>query len=247
MAEDKQTSIVVVDDDDEIRSLLHDFLVQHHYQVHSISNGTDLFSLLESAPPVDLILLDIMLPNIDGIEICKRIREISSVPIIMLTALNSDADRIISLELGADDYVAKPFNPRELLARIKAVLRRSQDNKECNTDRKSTILQYPTYEFSGWVLDTATRRLVSPDQVEVALSTAIFDLLIIFLEHPQRVLSRDQLLDITKNRMATPFDRSIDVLVSRLRQKIDTDAKNPQLIKTVRSGGYLFASTVKLL
>lgn len=239
MTTDRIPSIIVVDDDHEIRTLLEDFLLQHHYKIYTAKNGDELFALLHDKNTVDMIILDIMLPGEDGIEICKRVRKTSSVPIIMLTAIDTDTDRIVSLELGADDFLVKPFNPRELLARIKAVLRRSGNYVNHPSAPKSA---YPSFEFSGWLLNTASRRLISPDQTEVALSAATYNLLLIFLEHPQRVLSRDQLLDMTKNRTATPFDRSIDIQVSRLRQKIEINPKTPLLIKTVRTGGYIFTS-----
>lgn len=248
MVDTQQTSIVIVDDDHDIRNLLQDFLVQYHYKVFALKNGQELISLLAQSSAIDLILLDIMLPGIDGIELCKRVREKSAIPIIMLTALNSEVEKILSLELGADDYIAKPFNPRELLARIKAVLRRSQEsNLSQNNNNSLNKYNHIKYEFSGWVLDISTRRLVSPDDVEVALSTAIFNLLVIFLENPQRILTRDHLMDLTKGREAMPFDRSIDVLISRLRQKIENHNQHLKLIKTVRSGGYLFTSSVNRL
>lgn len=238
---EKQKHIVVVDDDNEIRKLLSDFLLKHNYRVSMSHNSDELFHLLKQENNVDLIVLDIMLPGLDGLETCRQLRQQSNVPIIMLTAVSDDTDKIIGLELGADDYLTKPFNPRELLARIKAVFRRSEIDRSTDdkVSKRSTCLK-----FADWTLDTATRRLLSPDNVEVALSGRGYDLLLVFLEHPQRVLSRDQLLDILSNRTAEPFDRSIDVQVSRLRQKLDDDPKDPKIIKTIRTGGYFFTPAV---
>lgn len=241
-----QKHLVITDDDQEIRTLLSEFLTKHGYQITTANNGEQLLTLLADAKHnYDLIILDVMMPGIDGIETCRQIRQRSSIPIIMLTAVCDDTDKILGLEFGADDYLAKPFNPRELLARIKAILRRSNEAPAVAVEQVSKRNRPPVYEFSGWQLDTATRRLLSPDCVEVALSGGAYDLLLAFLEHPQRVLSRDHLLDVTRNRLAEPFDRSIDVQVSRLRQKLEIDAKEPKMIKTVRTGGYLFTASVK--
>ncbi len=238
---DKATHLVIVDDDQEIRNLLSNFLKNHGFCVSTAKNGEDFFALLKKESDIDLVILDIMMPGIDGIEICRRLREKSNVPVLMLTAVTDETDRIIGLELGADDYLPKPFNPRELLARIKAILRRTQETSTLGSQKGlGTALT-----FAGWTLDKATRRLFSADDIEVPLSAGTYDLLVAFLDHPQRVLSRDQLMDITKNRLADAFDRSIDVQISRLRQKLEIDAKNPQIIKTVRTGGYLFTPTVK--
>lgn len=238
--------IIITDDDQEIRQLLSEFLSKHGYQVNTAENGEQLLLLLEDkTKPCDLIILDVMMPGPDGIEVCRRIRQESNIPIVMLTAVSDDTDKILGLEFGADDYIAKPFNPRELLARIKAVLRRSQETLATPPEQIPKRNRPPVYEFAGWQLDTAIRRLVSPDAMEVPLSGGAYDLLLAFLEHPQRVLSRDYLLEITRNRTAEPFDRSIDVQVSRLRQKLEVDAKDPKMLKTVRTGGYLFTAAVK--
>ncbi|BAE52148.1 Response regulator consisting of a CheY-like receiver domain and a winged-helix DNA-binding domain [Paramagnetospirillum magneticum AMB-1] len=190
---------------------------------------------------IDLVVLDLMLPGEDGLSLCRRLRETrAGLPIIMLTAMGEDTDRIVGLEMGADDYVAKPFNPRELLARIKAVLRRTQTAEEAPAKRGGAKAC-----FLGWTLDLATRDLHSPDGVMVALSAGEFGLLQVFVEHPRRVLSRDQLLDFARGRSAVPFDRSIDIQVSRLRKRIGDDARDPQIIKTVRGGGYLFTPEVE--
>lgn len=242
--------LLIVDDDQEIRTLLSDYLSQHHYQVSLAQNDLELFEHLENASSkIELIILDIMLPGANGLELCKQIRSKLDTPIIMLTAVNEDSDKILGLEFGADDYLAKPFNPRELLARIRSVLRRTQesetsDPQDLSFEPQKNFSRTSTFCFAGWTLQTADRRLLSPEEVEVSLSGAAYDLLLAFLERPQRVLTRDQLLDITRGRDGGPFDRSIDVQVSRLRQKLGDDPKNPQLIKTIRTGGYLFSTNV---
>lgn len=228
-------AIMIVDDDQEIRDLLGDFLGGHGFEVIAAANGTEMFEQLAQSMP-DLIVLDVMMPGEDGFSLCRKVRADSTLPIIMLTAVSDETDRIVGLEIGADDYLAKPFNPRELLARIKAILRRSTDVPVSEDDGAPEI-----YHFAGWCLDTGKRRLTSSDNVEVPLSAGEYDLLLVLVQKAQRVLSRDQLLELTKNRTAGPFDRSVDVQVSRLRQKIEEDAKSPQLIKTVRGGGYMLA------
>ncbi|MGY6278416.1 winged helix-turn-helix domain-containing protein, partial [Methylomonas sp. MgM2] len=186
----------------------------------------------------DLIVLDLMLPGEDGLALCRRLRSTSTIPIIMLTALAEDIDRIVGLEMGADDYLAKPFNPRELLARIKAVLRRTGSGSDLSRTAGNTLL------FEGWRIDLAKRELYSPEGVLMPLTGGEFDLLVAFAQRPQRILNRDQLLDLTRGRAATAFDRSIDVQLSRLRRKIETDPNQPALIKTVRGGGYVFQPRV---
>lgn len=246
---DKQ-HIVIIDDDKEICSLLQDFLVKHDYHITALTNENDLFTILDDSNAVDLIILDLMLPNTNGFEICKQLRaNFNRIPIIMLTALTDDIDKILGLEIGADDYLTKPFNPRELLARIKAILRRTEEPLETkptnNNNQPISNINRNILKFGGWKLNTASRQLFSPNDVEVSLSSRSYDLLLVFLERPQHVLSRDQLLTILSNRTAEPFDRSIDVQVSRLRQKLEDDSKEPRLIKTVRNGGYLFALQVE--
>ena len=236
-----QPHLLIVDDDEEIRSLLAKLLQSYNYSVSTAKDGDELLKTLE-AEKIDLIILDIMLPGDDGLTLCGIIRKTLKTPIIMLTAAGDDTDRIIGLELGADDYMSKPFNPRELVARVKAVLRRSHD-----TSQQADVPQYEDLsilEFAGWSLDLQGRKLVSSEDVEVDLSSGEFILLKAFAENPMQVLSRDQLLDFTQHRPAGPFDRSIDVQVSRLRQKIEDNPKKPTLIKTVRGGGYLFTSKV---
>lgn len=235
------TQLLVVDDDQEIRELLAHFLSQYGYEVTTAADGVDMFAAM-AKQTFDLIILDLMLPGDDGLTLCKKIRNDSEIPIVMLTAIGEDTDRIIGLEVGADDYIPKPFNPRELLARIKAILRRSGAEAIATNEGKKPS---QSVAFDGWQLNLATRSLLSPEELEVTLSAGEYDLLVAFIEHPQRVLSRDQLLDMTKNRPAGPFDRSIDVQISRLRHKIEQDPKNPNIIKTVRGGGYLFTPEVK--
>ena len=230
--------ILVVDDHADIRDLLKRFLEQHGYRVTCARDGREMKKLLEHST-IELIVLDLMLPGEDGLTLCRELRVHSAIPIVMLTAMGEDMDRIVGLEMGADDYLAKPFNPRELLARIKAVLRRSQPHEELNHDEK--VMRY---HFAHWQLDVARRELIDTEGLSISLSTAEFDLLKVFLERPQRVLSRDQLLDLARGREAQAFDRAIDTLVSRLRRKLELDAKNPELIKTVWGGGYLFAAEV---
>ncbi len=230
-------AILVVDDDPEIRDLLARFLGKHGMTALTAPDGERALRTVRDEN-VDLVVLDLMLPGEGGFEICRKLRQISTVPVIMLTALAEDTDRIVGLELGADDYVTKPFNPRELLARIRAVLRRAA-GQALPEDEGVTL-----YLFAGWRLDVARRELLDPEGALVSLTAGEFDLLVAFLEHPRRVLDRDQLLTFTKGRMAQPFDRSIDVQLSRLRRKIEPDPKEPQIIKTVRGGGYQFTPEV---
>lgn len=232
--------ILVVDDDAEIRRLLHDYLVHNGYRVSTARDGDEMHRVLRRGAP-DLVVLDIMLPGVDGLELCRQLRAEGTMPVIMLTARDDATDRVIGLELGADDYLAKPFQPRELLARIKSVLRRTR----ALPPNLGTAPMDAAFRFAGWRLDTVTRELTAPDGVLVPLSGAEYRLLVILLEHPQAVLSRDQLLDLTRGRDATPFDRSIDVQISRLRQKLRDDARDPKLIRTVRSEGYVLASVVE--
>ncbi len=230
--------LLIVDDDREICALLTKFMVRHGYRASSAGDGPAMMKALEAAR-IDLVVLDLMLPGEDGLSLCRRIRAVSTLPIIMLTAVGEETDRIIGLEMGADDYLAKPFNPRELLARIKAVLRRA------GAARAATSPAGRVLAFYGWRLDTARRQLFSPEDVLVPLRAGEYDLLLAFLDHPQRVLSRDQLLDLARGRNASAFDRSVDVQVSRLRRKIEPDPAEPRLIQTVRGGGYIFSAVVE--
>lgn len=234
-----QPHILVVDDHQEIRELVQIFLSDHGYRVSTAANGVEMKKTLSTAA-IDLIVLDLMMPGEDGLTLCRNLRAESNIPILMLTAMGEETDRIIGLEMGADDYLSKPFNPRELLARIKAILRRADSAYE------RTSLEAPEYlTFLGWRLQPAARELIDPNQVLVPLSTAEFTLLIAFATHPGRVLSRDQLLDLARGRDTQAFDRAIDTLVSRLRRKLNDEPRNPQIIKTVRGGGYLFAPKVE--
>lgn len=234
--------ILVVDDDHEIRELLARFLAKHGLHVSTARDGAEMSKLLD-AHGIDLVVLDLMMPGEDGLSLTRRLRaQGCTLPIIMLTAMAEDTDRIVGLEVGADDYLPKPFNPRELLARIKAVLRRAP--AESDAPAPTSGGGGHRLRFDGWVLDMATRDLTDPDGVILTLSAGEFDLLRAFVEHPRRVLSRDQLLDLARGRQAIPFDRSIDIQVSRLRRKLNDDPKEPQLIKTVRGGGYLFTPDV---
>ncbi len=229
--------ILVVDDDREIRDLLARFLTKHGLRVSSARDGTEMNKVLDQAS-IDLVVLDLMLPGEDGLSLCRRLRANSSLPVIMLTAMGEDTDRIVGLEMGADDYLAKPFNPRELLARIKAVLRRFHAPLAAEAPAGNEI------RFDGWTLELGPRRLLSPSGDEVDLSTGEYELLLAFVTHARRVLTRDQLLDLARGRSAAPFDRSIDIQVMRLRRKIESNPKEPRLIKTVRGGGYIFAAEV---
>jgi two-component system OmpR family response regulator len=229
---------LIVEDDREISSLIERFLPKHGFRSSVAADGRAMERVLGESQ-IDLVVLDIMLPGEDGLSLCRRLRERSSVPIIMLTALGEEADRILGLEMGADDYLAKPFSSRELLARIRAVLRRAAMLQDRRDTGKTTVLS-----FAGWRLDLAMRQLFSPSGARIVLTSGEFDLLVAFCQHPQRVLTRDQLLDLTHGRAAKAFDRSIDIGVSRLRRKIESDPKMPRIVTTVRSGGYFFAAAV---
>jgi two-component system OmpR family response regulator len=230
--------ILVVDDDREIGALLSKFLTRHHYRVTVATNGKTMFEALTGAT-IDLVILDLMLPGEDGLSHCRRLRQESAVPVIMLTAMHSDVDRIVGLEIGADDYLTKPFNSRELLARIRAVLRRTGIQPRGAQAREGAVLG-----FAGWRLDVSSRQLTSPEKLLVHLTAGEFDLLVALADRAPRVLTRDQLLDIARGRSASAFDRSVDVQISRLRRKIETNAKDPALIRTVRGGGYMLSVPV---
>lgn len=232
--------ILVVDDDAEIRSLLSDYLRKNDYQVTGVADGKGMLAALDRHK-IDLVVLDLMLPEEDGLVLCRNLRARSNIPIIMLTARGDETDRIVGLEMGADDYLPKPFNPRELLARIRSVLRRAHALPERRAVQGAQFIR-----FGQWKMDVVARHLIAEDGLVVALSGAECRLLKIFLEHPDRVLSRDQLLDLTQGRDAEPFDRCIDVQVSRLRQRLRDDAKEPAIIKTVRGEGYVLAVPVKI-
>lgn len=239
MARQENPHILVVDDDRQIRTMLARYLSDNGLRVTAAEDGRQMTDLIGKFN-FDVVVLDVMMPGDDGFILCQRLRARSTVPIILLTARGEDTDRVIGLELGADDYVAKPFNPRELLARIRAALRRAamvaSAQPEVVADR---------FHFAGWVLDTGRRTLVSPGGSLVELTTGEFDLLAALVQHPQQVLSRDQLLDYVHGRSSLNIDRSIDVQVSRLRRKVEADPQTPELIKTVRNGGYFFSAAVE--
>jgi two-component system OmpR family response regulator len=231
--------VLVVDDDSQLRQLVGKFLRSNGFRVTSVGSAPEMQHILASIP-VDLIILDLMLPGTSGLELCRSLRSTSSVPVIMLTAKSEETDRIVGLEVGADDYVTKPFSPRELLARIKAVLRRTSSEPRAS----SRTIFHRGYAFKGWLLDTLKRELTNPDGIVVDLSTGEYNMLLALVEQPQKVLSREQLLDAARNRVATGFDRSIDVQISRLRRKITTGDDDHAMIKTVRGVGYMFVPTV---
>ncbi len=230
--------ILIVDDDREIRDLLSRFLTRNGLRVSVAREERDMRRVLQDAA-IDLVVLDAMLPGKDGFTICRELRASGTLPIIMLTAAGDETDRIVGLEMGADDYVPKPFNPRELLARLRAVLRRTAGSARAEPPVAGRM------RFAGWTLDTGRRQLLSPEGTLVTLSTGEYDLLLALVERPQRTLSREQLLDLARGRGPAPFDRSIDVQVSRLRRKIETDPRAPAIIATVRGGGYMFAAPVE--
>jgi two-component system OmpR family response regulator len=230
--------LLVVDDDREIRKLLMEYLEQAGYRVSAVADGKAMRRMLD-AHRVDLVILDLMLPGEDGLALCRDLRARSNLPVLMLTARGTEVDRIVGLEMGADDYLAKPFNPRELLARIKSILRRAQSLPP-NLEAEDIA----AFRFADWTLDVGARHLVAPDGLVVPLSGAEYRLLRVLLEHAQCVLSRDQLLELANGREAILFDRSIDVLVGRLRKRLRDDGREPHLVKTVRGEGYVLAVAV---
>lgn len=236
--EQQRDCILLVDDDAEIRALLHGYLERNGCRCVAVADGHGMLEALDRYP-VDLIVLDVMLPGHDGLTLCRDLRARSDLPVIMLTARGEETDRIIGLEMGADDYLPKPFNPRELLARIRVILRRARGALRVHFSSEQHRIR-----FAEWQLDLTTRNLISPRGVVVALSGAEFRLLKVFLEHPNRVLTRDQLMELTQGQSAEALDRSIDVLVSRVRQRLEEDAREPRIIKTVRGEGYVLASAV---
>jgi two-component system, OmpR family, response regulator len=237
---DTQDHILVVDDDTETRKLLEEYLSKNAFRVTAVGDGKTMREVLDQSR-VDLIVLDLMLPGEDGLTLCRNVRAQSDTPIIMLTARGDQTDRIIGLEMGADDYLPKPFNPRELLARIKVVLRRTRSLPENLKPEKSQSIR-----FGDWRLDVVSRNLVSASGVVTPLSGGEYRLLRIFLDHSARVLTRDQLMDLMQGRENEPFARSIDVQVSRLRRRLGEDAKEPVIIKTVRSEGYVLTPAVEV-
>jgi two-component system OmpR family response regulator len=235
-----QQNILIVDDDPELRRLIGEFLGKHGFEVALAPDAKEMDSILERQR-VDLIVLDLMMPGEDGLSVCRRLAATRRIPVVMLSAASEETDRIVGLEIGADDYVRKPCSPRELLARIRAVLRRAADRGEGHDAPGDRDL----YDFADWRLDMMRRELRSPDGVLVNLSSGEFALLRAFLEHPQRVLTRDQLLDYARGRDAFAYDRAIDVQVSRLRRKLESASSEVELIKTVRNEGYVFSAPVR--
>jgi two-component system OmpR family response regulator len=235
--------ILIVDDDRGIRELLTSYLVKNGLRVVAVPTGRHMRAALEESGPFDLIILDLMLPGEDGLTLCRDLRtgKYKATPILMLTARSEEADRILGLEMGADDYLAKPFSARELLARLRAVMRRTR----MLPPNMGAVEPNRKLAFGDWQVDTVARHLLDDSDTMVALSGAEYRLLRVFLDHPQKVLTRDQLLSLTQGREAELFERSIDLLVSRLRQRLREDAREPRYIKTVRSEGYVFASSVE--
>lgn len=241
MTENKIPHILIVDDDKAIRNMLSKFLKEHGLLVSVVASGVEMLSLL-SRSHIDLVLLDIMMPGENGLNLCRQVQSSSSTstPIILLTAIDDEADKIVGLELGADDYVTKPFSPRELLARIRTVLRRTK-----NSNETLCLNKISSYQFSGWRIDINRRTLVSPDSTLIVLTSTEFDLLTIFIENPHKNLSRDRLSDMLHGRASSHIGRSMDVQISRLRRKIELDPQNPVFIKTLRNEGYIFTSDVQ--
>jgi two-component system OmpR family response regulator len=235
----RTTLIAVVEDDPEIRALVCGLLEREGFETAACPDAAE-FDRLAARRRVDLAILDVMMPGEDGLSLCRRLSAQGQIPVLMVTAKGDDIDRIIGLEIGADDYLPKPFNPRELVARAKAILRRTRE-----TAPQSAPVARLVYRFAGWSLDAASRDLADPDGGAVDLTGGEYDLLLSFLEHPQRVLSRDQLLDWTRGRSAMPYDRTIDVQLSRLRRRLTEHPSGAALIRTVRGGGYLFSATVE--
>lgn len=239
-------SILLVEDDSEIGDLVSRYLRKHEMEVTIAPSGKAMDAAFANRD-FDLLILDIHLPGEDGLSICRRIRMRSNLPIVIVTAQGDDVDKIVGLEVGADDYIVKPFNPRELLARLRAVMRRAHASTAIEPARHDGKKAVKGYGFAGWTVDLLTRQVMAPSGVEVALRGAEFDLLFAFCEHPNRILSRDQLITLIHGRITGPMDRSIDVHISRLRQKLEDDPKNPKFIVTVRAEGYMFASQVARL
>ena len=237
--------IHVVDDDPDIRSLIQEYLEGEGFRVTTAGDGAQMRAILDSAP-ADLVILDVRLPGESGLDIALRLRQTTDIPIIMLSEKDDVVDRVTGLEIGADDYVPKPFHLRELLARIRSLLRRIDAVAEAPSAAVTGAASAEErFRFSGWILNTQRRELFSPDGEAIELSAGEFNLLEAFAQRPNRILSRDQLLDIVYNREANLFDRSIDVQIGRLRRKIEIDPKKPALIKTVRGAGYMFNCTVE--
>lgn len=231
--------ILIVDDDPDICHLLQDYLEKNGFRATTVNNGKGMWRAVDEKQ-IDLVVLDLMLQREDGLELCRNLRARFNIPILILSALGEETDRIIGLEMGADDYLPKPFNPRELQARIKVILRRTRNLPHTDDTETQSKLT-----FADWTLDITTRHLISPDKVVVPLSLGEFRLLRVFLEHPKRILTRDQLLELTQGKEASPFDRSIDVLVGRLRRHLGENAREPLILQTAHGMGYILAAMVK--
>lgn len=236
---DMKKHILIVDDDKDIRIPLSKYIGNHDFRISMACNGKEADAIIATSS-IDLIVLDIMMPGEDGLSICKRIQQVHQIPIILLTALGEDTDRIVGLEVGADDYLTKPFNPRELLARIKSVIRRSQMLPRSKKQHSGIV------KFGEWQMELSQKEIIRSDDVVIRLSSGEYTLLISFIDHAGITLSRDQLLDLTKGRESQLYDRSIDNQISRLRQKLETDPKNPKYIQTKWGGGYVFTPAVEL-
>jgi two-component system OmpR family response regulator len=234
---DTVSRVAVVEDDPEISRMMTNYMTDHGFEVTAARNGRDLDRVMSGAK-IDCVILDVGLPGEDGLSICRRLRGKSTVPIIMVTGRGTETDRIVGLELGADDYLPKPFNPRELVARVRAVMRRSAGGEMPQVQAPQVLV------FEGWRLDMARRQLFSPDGAPRSLTSGEFNIFSIFCQNSRKVLSRDDLLDLLHGRAAAVFDRSIDVQISRLRRKIEINLKDPSFIKTVRYGGYFFTPQV---
>ena len=237
MSQDTPTRILLVDDETILREPLAEYLTRQGFVVQEAESATSARNLLIEYTP-DLVLLDIMMPGEDGLSLCRHLTESRDLPVILLTAKSEATDRIVGLEIGADDYVIKPFEPRELVARIRSVLRRAQR-------APAPVEETALYIFDGWTLDPLKRKLIDTDGAMIAISTAEFRLLRALLDHPRQVLDRDRLLDMVQGREAHLFDRAVDNQVSRLRRKIEVDSRNPEIIQTVRGGGYQLAADVR--
>lgn len=236
---DLETRLLIVDDDPGIRDLTAGFLSAHGYQVDTAADGAEMRRALDGNDYA-LIVLDVMMPGEDGLTILRSLDRATSPAVIILSVIGEEVDRIVGLEMGADDYIAKPANPRELLARIRSVLRRKETSVPAPRSNERPYLR-----FAGWRLDPVGRQLFDPDQIVINLSDGEFRLLIAFVEHPRRVLTRDQLLDLSRGMNAEQFDRAIDVQVSRLRRKLARDGDDAELIRTVRNEGYMFTADVE--
>jgi two-component system OmpR family response regulator len=237
MNETAPPKVLLVDDEASLREPLAEYLTRQGFLVTAAANAAEARSRLREDKP-QIVLLDIMMPGEDGLSLCRHLVESRDIPVILLTARGEATDRIVGLEIGADDYVVKPFEPRELVARLRSVLRRTSRSTAPPTDNE-------LFEFEAWRLDPLKRRLIDPEGATVAISSVEFRLLLAFLEHPRQVLDRDRLLDMVQGREAHLFDRAVDNQVSRLRRKIEADSRNPQLIQTVWGGGYMLAADVK--